>query len=151
MAELDEQLNQPSEAERRITDLSSTVKKTSEERDAEKAAREAAEAKAAAAERKAEALSGFADVVAENPAAKDHKDDILSKVESGYTLEDATFAVLGKAGKLNAPTHETSSPAGGSAATVLPSNTPKTIGEMSQEERRQAIIDAEARGDIGTS
>ena len=142
MAELDNIINEPSEAEKRIKTLSGKVETVAGERDAEKSAREAAEALVAKTQRTADFYKGFSDVVSTNPAAKDHRDDILAKVESGYTIEDATYAVLGKAGKLNntAPVVETVATAGGSAATNLPNNGgTKSVGEMSQDERRAAL------------
>ncbi len=142
MAELDIELNQPSESETRINQLSKRISLTTEERDAEKQAREAAEAKTSEIERERDFYAGFADVIATNPQAKDHKDDILAKVKSGYTVEDATFAVLGKAGKLGAPTAvavETTIAAGGSATNGITQTGEKTIGEMSQAERRSEL------------
>lgn len=144
--------NQPSGVEQRIIDLSSKVKDTAQERDNERIAREAAEAKTKEGERKIEFLSGFADVVAGNPAAKDFKTDIESKVMGGYSLEDATYAVLGKAGKLPPPIVETQHFAGGSAVITPPQGgATKSVSEMTREEKRAAIIEAEKRGDIALS
>lgn len=148
---LEDNLNEPSEAQKRITQLSGTVKTVSDERDTERASREAAEAKASEAERERDFYQGFSDVVATNPSAKDHKDEILEKVRGGYTVEDATYAVLGKAGKLGTPEPAYESPAGGSAATAIPQGGTKSVSEMSRDEKRQALVEAEARGDIGIS
>lgn len=137
MAEIDEIIDQPSDSQKRITKLSNDVKTTAEERDVAKAAQAEAEAKAAESDRKAAFADGFADIVADNPAAKEFKADIQAKVMSGYTIEDATFAVLGKAGKINQPKVDTMSMAGGSAATNLPpQGVEKSIAEMTQAERR---------------
>lgn len=143
MAEVDNIINEPSEAEKRIKSLSGKVADTALERDTEKARADSAETAKAEAERRAEFAEGFTDVVANNPAAKEFKTDIQAKVMSGYSIEDATFAVLGKAGKLNQPVAtETMSPAGGSASTSLPQNgSNKTIAEMDQAERRKALED----------
>ncbi len=145
MAELDDIISEPSEAEKRIKQLSDKVRQSSEERDAALAASQTAQAEAtdkiATVERERDFYANFSDVVAGNPQAKDHKDEILEKVKGGYTVEDATYAVLGKAGKLgNAP--ETSSPAGGSASTALPQGGEKQIADMTQDERRTALTDA---------
>ncbi len=60
-------------------------------------------------------------------------------MESGYTVEDATYAVLGKAGKLGGAKPLTpTNPAGGSAATTVPTGT-KSVAEMSQAERRAQL------------
>lgn len=139
MAELDETLD-GSGAEARIKDLSGKVKTASEERDAEKTARETAEAGKAEAERERDFYSGFSDVVSVNPAAKDHKDEILAKVKGGYTVQDATFAVLGAAGKLGQQTVERATAAGGSADIQVNREGTKTIGEMTQAERREALM-----------
>lgn len=144
MAEVETIINEPSEAEKRIKQLSGAVKASAEERDAAKAAAEASEAKAVDAERTAKFYESFADMVSTNPAAKDHKEDILSKVKSGYTVEDATFAVLGKAGKLGSPKVETQVIAGGSAINQIQQPTEKTAETMTQAERREALMADEA-------
>jgi len=142
MAELDDILNDPSESQKRIKDLSGKVKETSEERDAANAAREAAEAKALEAQRERDFYAGFTDVVATNPQAKDHKDEILAKVKGGYSMEDATVAVLAKAGKLAPaapPVVDTKPITGGSASTIIPQGGQKTHAEMTQQERRAEL------------
>lgn len=141
-------VEQPSEAERRIKDLSGKVKSEAEGRETERIGRESAEAKTLEVERERDFYSGFADVVSTNPQAKDHKDDILAKVKSGYTVEDATFAVLGKAGKLGTPVVESQPIAGGSATNSLSQAGTKALGEMTRDEKRAAIMEAEQRGDI---
>lgn len=136
-------------SEERIKQLSEKVRLTSEERDEKDRLFAEQSTKITSAERERDFYKSFADVVATNPAAKDHQDDILAKVTSGYTVEDATFAVLGKAGKLNQPVIETQHIAGGSAVITPPQGgATKSISEMSRDEKRQAIIDAESRGDI---
>lgn len=93
--------------------------------------------------------AGFSEIVSTNPAAKDHKDEILAKVKGGYTVEDATYAVLGKAGKLGQPkAPEAQMPAGGSAVITPPQGGEKAIKDMSREERKAAILEAERNGDI---
>lgn len=121
-----------SRAEERITQLSTNLKTTATERDTEKA-------RAEAAEKERDFYAGFSDIVATNPAAKEHKDDILSKVKSGYTVEDATFAVLGKAGKLGAQAPVSQSPAGGSATNAITGTAEKSVGEMSRQEMRDKL------------
>ena len=113
--ELETTLNEPSEVEKRIKSLSGKVKETADERDNAKAEAESARAAEAEAKRERDFYAGFSDVVATNPSAKDHKDEILSKVKSGYTVEDATYAVLGKAGKLGSTPVDSSA-----AARTLP-------------------------------
>lgn len=148
----DEPINPPavSDAQQRITDLSTKVKNASDERDAAKALAETAAAEKATMEKERDFYATFTDTVATNPGAKEHKDEILAKVKSGYTIEDATFAVLGKAGKLGNQVVDRA-PHGGSADTALPSGGQKTPGEMTQAERRAELIKAQDRGDISLS
>jgi hypothetical protein len=148
-AELDATLEQPSEAEKRIKQLSDKVKLSETEKDELKKLSDEKDAKIATLERENEFNSGFADTVASTPQAKEFKDDIKAKVLSGYSLEDATYAVLGKAGKLNQSSRENlESPAGGSATTAVTQSGKKSIKEMTPEERRQALVEAEQKGDI---
>lgn len=132
----------------RIRKLSQKVEQTSKERDELAKAKEQAETEKAAAIRERDFYSSFSDSLSKYPNAKDHKDDIKTKVLAGYTVEDATVAVLAKAGKLNATQPEKETAAGGSATTNPPQTGPKTLSEMTKEEKRQAIIDADARGEI---
>lgn len=122
-----------SPAQERINELSDKVKNTAGERDA-------ATAKAEEAERRAAFAEGFVDIVSTNPAAKDHKDEIKEKVLKGYSVQDATFAVLGAAGKLGgqAPVVPTQV-AGGSATTTVTQQATKSPTEMSQAERRAQL------------
>lgn len=125
--------NQPSRAEERITQLSDKVKTEAE-------LRQKAEAGKAEADRRAAFAEGFVDVIATQPAAKDHKEEIREKVLKGYSVQDATFAVLGAAGKLGASV-STPAPqvAGGSAATAMPQGGQKEIKDMTQAERRAQL------------
>jgi hypothetical protein len=151
---VDEQGNQiiepvVSDAEKRIKDLSGKVKDTATERDAAMAAQKAAEEKAAAAEKKAMFAEGFVDVVAGNPAAKEHKADIEAKVMAGYSVQDATYAVLGPLGKLGAPAIERMpTAAGGSSATQITGNTAKAVNDMTSAELRAQLVEAQNRGDL---
>lgn len=123
------QVEKPSRSEERITELSDKVKTEAE-------GRAKAEADKAEAERRATFAEGFVDVLSTNPMAKDHKDEIKEKVLKGYSMEDATYAVLGKAGKLGqAPKPQV---AGGSAATQ-PNASQKEIKDMTLAEKREAL------------
>lgn len=137
--ELEQELNQPSEAEKRIKQLSEKVKTTSEDRDEKDRLLGEQSAKTSEVERERDFFKGFADVVSTNPQAKDHQDDILAKVKSGYTVEDATYAVLGKAGKLGKPeTVVETAVAGGSATNSLPQGE-KKLDELSRDEKRAEL------------
>lgn len=126
------QVPSESRSNERITELSDKVRTTAEERDA-------ATARAAEAERKAAFAEGFVDVVTTHPSAKDHKDEIRAKVLNGYSVQDATFAVLGAAGKLGGTSAPTPQVAGGSASTVTPQGGQKEVKDMSQAERRDEL------------
>lgn len=139
MAEIDDIINEPSEAEKRIKQLSGKVKEQAEAAEAAQKATAEAQEKATAAEKKAQFLEGFSDAVAENPAVREFKSDIEAKVMSGYSMEDATYAVLGKAGKLNSQAETSYSPAGGSATTNVSSAPEKALGDMTQQERRAEL------------
>lgn len=138
-------------AESRIKELSNKVKLTSEERDENKRLRDEADTKVAEVSKERDFYSGFADIIASQPAAKDHKEEILTKVKAGYSVEDATAAVLVKAGKYQAPKVERDNPAGGSANITPPQGGNKSLRDMSREEKRAALIEAEKRGDISMS
>lgn len=148
LEQLDQDIEKENKVEKRIKDLSEKVRLTSEERDEKD--RLLAEQKAENDQLKKENSfnSGFVDVLSNHPAAKDHKDDIKTKVLAGMSMEDATFAVLGKAGKLSQPKPIVDNPAGGSAVTQTPSSGQKSVSEMTREEKRAALLEAEARGDI---
>jgi hypothetical protein len=125
--------NEPNRAQERITELSGKLELTAKERDEKGKLLDEVQ-------RERDFYQGFSDVLSTTPAAKDHKEDILAKVKGGYTVEDATFAVLGKAGKLGgvkAP--DPVMPAGGSAAIAPPQGGEKPISEMTQAERRAKL------------
>jgi|ERR1051325_3565512 uncharacterized membrane protein YqiK len=152
----DEQLNldapeeqEANRVEQRIRNLAADKAKLSADKaEAEKAKAEA-EAARQAALKEAEFYKNFNTQVSKNPAAAEYQDKILEKVKAGYDLEDATISILAREGKLSAPPAPKSSPAGGSATTTLTDTGNKTIGEMTQAERRAALEEAVRRGDIG--
>ena len=149
LEQLDNQIEQESKVEKRIKDLSEKVRLTSEERDAERRRLEETLNKTTELQRERDFFASFSDVVSTHPAAKDHKDDILAKVKDGYSVEDATFAVLGKLGKLSQPEPVIENPAGGSAAVNQPiAGGSKGVSEMNREEKRAKLVEAEQRGDI---
>lgn len=130
-----------SESQKRITQLSEKVRLASEERDEKARLLEESTTKIATLERENAFNSGFVDVLSTHSAAKDHKDDIKAKVLSGMSVEDATFAVLGKAGKLGAsqPQNTANHVAGGSAPTTQTQTADKSVKEMTQDERRSQL------------
>ena|SRR3990167_1249686 len=155
--DLDKDINNRNKVEERIKDLSSKVKLTSQERDELQASNKKLEDEKAAALKEKDFYASFSDTVSQYPNAKDFKDKIKEKVMAGYSVEDATVAVLAKEGKLattpseNIQPEPKQSPAGGSATTSPPTQGQKPISEMTREEKRQALLEAEARGDVGIS
>ena len=155
--QLDTDLEKENKVEKRIKDLSEKVRLTSEERDEKDKLLKEQGDKNSELQKERDFYAGFSDVVSSNPAAKDHKDDILAKVKSGYTVEDATFAVLGKAGKLGQPSTpeppppQKENPAGGSAPNQPMMGGAKPVNQMTRDEKRAALVEAEARGDLGVN
>mgnify|MGYP001617790704 CR=1 FL=1 len=146
---LDTEIEKDSKVEKRIKDLSEKVRLTSEERDEQKRILGERDKKIADLEKENAFNTGFVDVLVNHSAAKDHKDEIKAKVLSGYSVEDATFAVLGKAGKLGQPkTVEIMNPAGGSATTQPVVSSGKTVSQLTREEKRAKLMEAEASGEI---
>ena len=136
--------------EKRIKDLSEKVKLTSTERDDLAKAKDESEAKATAALKDVDFYKNFSAVSSKYAGANEYQDKIREKVNSGYTLEDATVSVLNSEGKF-VPTAQAprESPAGGSAVNTFNSGGEKTVGDMTQAERRAALMEAEKRGDLG--
>jgi len=142
-------------AQKRIESLTSKTKEAYKERD--EAAAKAAEAEQArlAAEKRAEFLESFTGVSTKYPNATEHREAIQEKVlNNGYTVEDATVAVLAANGQFTPPVQEHLQPvtagvsAGGSAPTTGLSGEGRPVSDMTQAERRQALIDADARGEL---
>ena len=131
--------NKETRSQHRIKELSDKVELTSKERDELVNLRDKDQKKIAELERENAFNSGFADILGTHGAAKDFKDKIKEKVMGGYTVEDATFAILGKEGKLGVASEPTTQiVAGGSAANTQPTG-PKEIKDMTQQERRDIL------------
>ena len=131
----DENEEKESRSQQRIKQLSDKVESTAKERDESKTLREQDQKKIAELERENAFNSGFAEVLGTHIAAKDHKDAIKEKVMAGYSVEDATFAVLGKAGLLG----QTPIQVAGGSATTTPQSTQKEVKDMNQAERREVL------------
>ena len=147
---LEDDQPQINKTQERIKSLNSKVGEAN--RGKEEAEQRAAEAtkRAEKAEKKAEFISSFSEVSQKYQGATEYKDQIQEKVDIGYTVEDATVAILNAEGKLlpQEPIFEAPLPAaGGSAPTTLPSQAP-TAGEMTQEERRAELLKPERASDI---
>lgn len=141
---VEEQINNVNKTEKRFTDLTQKAKELGDKA-------ESAEARALNAEKERDFFSGFSDSVAKTPQAAEFKDEIKAKVMSGYSVEDATVSILHAKGKLSPQTRETGGVAGGSATNQITNVANKTINELSRDEKRQALVEAVNRGDIGLS
>lgn len=134
----------------RIKNLSSKVRETSTERDEANAKAQAEEAARLAAEKERDFYKGFSVISEKYPGAAEYQDAILEKVNLGYSQEDAALSVLNANGKLQ-PISAAATPitaGGGSAATVLPDSGSKSVAEMSQAERREALMSPEIQGEL---
>lgn len=140
-------------AESRIKDLSSKVKEKSQiaEENAKKA--EEADQRAQAAEKRAEFLESFTEVSSKHPEAAEYRDAIQEKVLAGYTMEDATVAVLAAEGKYTPPAVEQEVVApvtagGGSASNPPLQGAEKPLTEMSRDDKRALLVEAEKSGEL---
>ena len=150
--QLEQNIEIRNKVEQRIKDLSKKVKLTSDERDELAKAKTQLEEDKAIISKERDFYMSFSDSVGKYPDAKDFKEKIKEKVLAGYDVEDATISVLTREGKLNqapAPV-EKEKVAGGSAPNQIKGGA-KPLSEMTREEKRAALVDAEARGDISTS
>lgn len=117
-------------------------------------AKEEAEAKAIESQKEAEFYKDFSAQTAKYPNAPEFQDAIKEKVMAGYSVDDATVAVLAREGKFNpAPEGavEVESPAGGSAPTAMSAAVDKPLSEMTRDEKRAQLVELEAKGDISLS
>lgn len=137
--------------EKRIKDLSGKVRSTAEERDVAKAAAEKAEAEKQAALKDAEFYKNFSTVASKYQGAGEFQDKIREKSALGLSVDEATILVMTQEGKYTPPVIQApkESPAGGSSATTLKGGGEKSVNEMTQDERRAQLMEAERRGDIG--
>lgn len=138
--------------ELRIKNLSSKVRETSTERDEAKAAAEKAQAEVETATKERDFFKGFSAISEKYPGASEYQDAILEKVNAGYSTEDAAVSVLNANGRLQPQQQQAPQPitaGGGSAATFIPDNGgAKSVGEMTQAERREALMNPEIQGEL---
>src|SRR3990167_6323526 len=136
--------------EKRIKSLSEKVKLTSEERDELKGLNDSLTAEKHSLSKERDFYKGFNQVSAKYPGANEYQDKILEKVNAGYDVEDAAISILAKEGKFSPtqPKVEEEKAAGGSASTAMKGGEDKTPEKMSQDERRAALLDFEAKGEF---
>lgn len=152
--EIEKNLQEPTGEDNKVTrikQLSEKVENTSKERDELAKLKGEEETKRIAAEKERDFYQGFATTLGKYPKASEHQEEIKSKVLSGYSMEDAAVAVLVGAGKFSLPqaTIQPQQVLGGSGSTVLPNTGTKPVSEMSRDEKREALLEAQARGDFG--
>jgi hypothetical protein len=135
---------------RRMQSLVEAKKRSESERDKALKVKQSLEDEKKVLAKERDFYSSFSDSLGKYPDAKDFKDKIKEKVLQGYDVEDATVSVLAKEGKLNqtAPVAERETVAGGSAPTQLKTGGQKPISDMSQAERRAALMEAESKGEL---
>lgn len=151
--ELDLDLEDPNinRTEERIKKLSSTVRTVATERDEANAKAETEATARLAAEKERDFYASFSTNTSKFPAASEHIDAIKEKVLAGYSVEDATVSVLNAEGKLMPQAEiapNVDSGIGGSAATPSLNTADKPVGEMSREEKRTALLEADKRGEV---
>lgn len=139
----------------RFESLSNKVELTAKERD-EAVAKTTEEAAARSlAEKERDFYKDFSSTSSKFPNAHEYQDAIKEKVMSGYSVEDATVAVLNKEGKLGGqvpvPAPTFAPIAGGSATNAFQDGGQKSPQEMTQVERRAALVEAQNRGDLSIS
>lgn len=148
--DLDNEQENINRVEKRIKSLSEKVKLTSEERDEMKGLNESLTTEKQTLSKERDFYKGFNQVSTKYPGANEYQDKILEKVNAGYDVEDATISILAKEGKYNPAQAnvENERVAGGSAATAMQGNDSKTPQEMSQDERRAALLEMESKGEL---
>lgn len=139
--------------EQRISKLNEKVILTAKERDDLAKAKAELETERETIIKERDFYAGFADSVSKYPNAAEYKDAIKEKVLAGYDPEDATITVLAKEGKYvpQTPVEEIESPAGGSAANQMNLKGDKSTSEMTRDELREALIEAEKKGELRLS
>ena len=146
-----ESVERQNKVEKRIKDLSEKVKLTSEERDEKERLLQEGTKQNENLKKENDFLNSFGDAMAKYPDAISHKEAIKDKVLKGYSMNDAIISTLASEGKYNPPVKlETppENPAGGSAATRPLTGGEKPISELTREEKRTKLLEAEQRGDI---
>lgn len=113
--------------------------------EAQAQAKEASE-RAEKAEKDATFYKSFSQVSSKHPGATEYQDQIKERVDRGMDAEEAAVAVLYKEGKLGQPAQPAPNVAGGSSQTNLGDGGTKSVSEMSQTEKMEALMQAEREG-----
>lgn len=155
--ELDLDLNEDNHGEiisrkdKRIQNLSEKYENSEKEKADIAKSKEEADARVKTLETEANFYKNFNQVSTKYQGASEYQDQILEKTKLGLDVEEATMLVLAKEGKFSQPQQdkvvEREIAGGGSAATRMSANAEKSPKEMSQDERRSALLDIETRGE----
>lgn len=150
LEQLDKEIESENRVEKRIKDLSEKVRLAAEERDAVKRKAEEEAQKALNLQKEVEFLNSFGDQLSKHPEASQFREAIKEKVLKGYSVEDATVATLASQGKFTQRAEVTiDNVAGGSASVTQPvTGGQKQISEMTRDEKRAKLLEAEQRGEI---
>ena len=152
LEQLDNEIDKENRVEKRIKYLSQMVKQTTAQRDSSKRKVEEEVAKSANLQKEVEFLNSFGDQLSKYPDASSFRDKIKEKVLKGYSVEDATVATLASEGKLSPKEVTVDNVAGGSAAVNQPiAGGQKKTSDMTRDEKRAALLEAERRGDLYVS
>lgn len=153
LEQLDTEIEGENRTEKRIKDLSEKVRLAAEERDEQKRLKSESDAKIADLEKERDFLTSFTEVSGKYPEASSYRDRIKEKVLKGYSVEDATVSTLAGEGKFNQPKTpvKVDNVAGGSAINQPITGGEKPIAEMSRDEKRAKLLEAEQRGDISVT
>lgn len=148
----DQQQTVANRTEQRLRTLNSEKAKLAADKEELAKAKAEADTKTEAALKDADFYKNFSTGSSKYPGSAEYQDQIRERVNKGYDLEEAIVAVMAKEGKFipaSAPQAPNPSPAGGSAVINLKQGGEKTAAEMTQGERRTALMEAEKRGDLG--
>ncbi len=153
LEQLDSDIEGQNKVEKRIKDLSEKVRLTAEERDEQKRILGERDTKISDLEKERDFLNSFTEVSGKYPDASSYRDKIKEKVLKGYSVEDATISTLAGEGKFTQPKApvKIDNVAGGSAINQPITGGEKSLTEMSREEKRAKLMEAEQRGDISVN
>jgi len=150
---IESNVEQKLQVKNRFEKLSEKVILTSKERDELAAAKTLLEGEKDSLAKERDFYKDFSTNVTKYPNASDYQDQILEKVKSGYSTEDAMVAVLAKEGKLNMTSAPTPTPSfqveGGSAPTSFEVN--KSLSDMKPEDKLSALAELDKTGDLANA
>lgn len=143
--EIESDTNKKLQVKNRFEKLSEKVITVGKEKEVAEAKAKTEEEGRLQAEKERDFYRNFSQVSTKYPNVSEYQDQILERVNKGYDMEDAAVAVLAREGKLSPKPEPKPNVAGGSASTAV-TDTEKSVDEMTQDERRQALQDLEKQG-----